>query len=295
MRHERCEPCLQWAASVVLGSSAFLAVLKLVVGLTSGSKGCIADSLYSATIFVMALVGMVGQRLARKEERAKFPYGYGKIQAVIAGSTTFLIACVAGVLIWKSTRHLIGPPQYGPPYYTALVMAHASVVANYLLSRYLRCVARQCQSSSMMSNARAFRENFIAAIIVLIGVIGAKLGLRVLDPLAALLVVALIMKACIKIMVESVQSLMDVSVNGTYGKKIRAIIKEVEGVERISGVRTRQIGDKIWVDLDICIDPQQKIRDANLIAQKVRKILLRQIDDLEQVIVNCRPLKEGRC
>jgi divalent metal cation (Fe/Co/Zn/Cd) transporter len=108
-------------------------------------------------------------------------------------------------------------------------------------------------------------------------------------------VVALITKSCTLIVLDSVKALMDYSVNGTYGKKVRTIVEAVDGVQRIAALRTRQIGHKIWLDLDICVSPGQSIREANHIAQKVREALLNQIADIDKVIVAWSPLEEDRC
>jgi cation diffusion facilitator family transporter len=295
MRYERCEQCRRWAAAIALSSSAFLALLKFVVGVTSGSRGCIADSLHTATIFVLALAVIFSQRLALKEENGSFHYGFGKIEAVVTGSIAFLIACGGAVLIWNSIQHLVNASRYGPPYPSALLMALVSIIANVVLARYLRCAGTQLKMRSLLSSAWAHRENLVSSVIVFIGVLGAELGLGVMDPIAAILVVAILVKACAQIVLDSVKALMDFSANSIFGKKVTAIVEEVEGVEHLSAVRTRKIGHKVWFDLDICVNPSQSILEANHIAQKVRNALLKQVADLEKVTVNCRPLEEDRC
>ncbi|MGA2228785.1 MAG: cation diffusion facilitator family transporter, partial [Syntrophobacteraceae bacterium] len=185
--------------------------------------------------------------------------------------------------------------QYGPPYPSALLMALVSILANVVLARYLRCAGTQLKMQSLLSSAWAHRENLVSSVIVFVGVLGAELGLGVMDPIAAILVVAILVKACAQIVLDSVKALMDFSANSIYGKKVTAIVEEVEGVEHLSAVRTRKIGHKVWFDLDICVNPSQSILEANHIAQKVKNALLKQVADLEKVTVNCRPLEEDRC
>ena len=159
------------------------------MGVTSGSRGCIADSLHTATIFVLALAVIFSQRLALKEENGSFHYGFGKIEAVVTGSIAFLIACGGAVLIWNSIQHLVNASQYGPPYPSALLMALVSILANVVLARYLRCAGTQLKMRSLLSSAWAHGENLVSSVIVFIGVLGAELGLGVMDPIAAILVV----------------------------------------------------------------------------------------------------------
>lgn len=295
MKHLRCEKCEQYVALVALSSSAFLALLKLVVGVTGHSKGCIADALHSATIFVMALAIILGQRFGKKPETPEFHYGYGKIEPVITGSITFLLACGTGWLIWGSLKHLFNVPHYEPPHLSTLLMAVTSIAANYVLMAYLRCVGTQFKNQATLSTMQAHRESLVSSCIVVAGILGAELGFGILDPIAAILVVALILRACVKILVDSVKPLLDFSVNESCEDKIRSVLENVDGVLQISALRTRQIGHRIWLDLDIGVNPQQSIGEANIIADKVRNLLLKQISDLERVMVHCRPLENDPC
>lgn len=287
MRYERCEQCRRWATGISLWSSAFLALLKGFVGVTCASKGCIADGLHSGVIFVAALAALLGRRLARKGKTDDFPYGFAKIEAVVTGSAAFLIACGGVVLIWSSMRHIVNAPQYGPPYPAALLMALVAIIANEVLARYLRCAGARLKMGSLLSIAWDHRENLVSSIIVFIGILGALLGIGVLDPIAAILVVAIVVKAAMRVALDSINTLMDFSANVIYRNKVMAIVEEIEGVQCLSAVRTRKIGRGVWFDLDISVNPGQSIREANQIELKVKNALFKRVAGLENVTINC--------
>ena len=91
----------------------------------------------------------------------------------------------------------------------------------------------------------------------------------------------------LRVVLDSVNTLMDFSANVLYRNKVTAIVEEVEGVERLTAVRTRKIGGGVWFDLDICVNPGQSIREANQIELKVKNALFKRVADLENVTINC--------
>jgi len=107
--------------------------------------------------------------------------------------------------------------------------------------------------------------------------------------------VVVIIKVSIKILMDSVNALMDSSANDVYGEEIETIVQDMEDVRGISGVKTRQIGQKIWVELDILVHPQCTMREGHMIADRIKKILLGKIRDLERVLVNLRPVENDGC
>ena len=178
-----------------------------------------------------------------------------------------------------------------PPHFSAVLVAIISIGANETLFRYMRCAGVQLKSQTIMANAWANRADCFSSTAVIIGVVGSKLGFHHLDPIAAIFVVAVIIKVSIKILLDSVKALMDTSVNDVYGEQITDIARNVADVRGIRGLRTRQIGKKIWVDLDILIDPHSTIDEGNRVAERVKTALKRKIADLERVMVHLKPME----
>ena len=104
--------------------------------------------------------------------------------------------------------------------------------------------------------------------------------------------VAVIIRVSVKILIDSVKALMDSSVNDAYGEDIRAIVEGMEGVRTLSGLKTRHIGQKIWVEMDILIDPKCSIREGHAIAENIKSKLLDKMIDLEKVLVQVQPTEQ---
>ncbi len=291
MRSERCEKCGNLAAWSGIWTNLVMVVLKIIVGITSGSKACIADGLHSASNIVTAFAIILSHRISKKPASNRFPYGYGKVEFIAAGFISLLIIAGAVVLISISINHLIKEPST-QPHFSALLMAVISIGANEMLFRFMRCAGTRLKSQTILASAWANRADCFSSMAVIVGVAGARLGFHHLDPIAALFVVAVIIKVSIKILVDSVKALMDSSVNDVYGEEIETIVENIEDVRGICGLKTRHIGQKIWADLDILVDPQCSMRDGHLIADRVKEVLLEKVRDLERVLVSFRPVED---
>jgi cation diffusion facilitator family transporter len=290
MRFERCQKCGERTALAGIWTNVVLVVLKITVGVTSGSSACIADGLHSASNIITAFAIIISHKIGSKARNSRFHYGYGKIEFVAAGAISLLITAGAVVLIIVSIDHLVREPK-ASPHFSAVLVAIISLGANEMLFRFMRCAGTQLKSQTIIANAWANRADCFSSLAVIIGVVGSRLGFHHLDPIAALFVVAVIIRVSIKILVDSVKALMDSSVNDVYGEQIRDIVGDVTDVRGIEELRTRHIGNKIWIDVDIYIDPHSTIGEGNSIAESVKAVLMRKIADLDRIMVNLKPAK----
>ncbi|MBF0574132.1 MAG: cation transporter [Desulfamplus sp.] len=287
----KCEKCGERVAAIGITTNIIMVFAKLFIGVTSGSKACIADALHSMSSIVTSLAIIVSQKLTKKKKNDSFPFGFGKIEFIAAGFTSILIITAAVILISVSINSLLSDPA-APPHLSALLIAVVSVLTNEMLFRYMRCVGTRLKSQTMMASAWANRADAFSSVAVIVGVIGSKLGFHHLDPICAIVVVGIIIKVSTSILIDSIKSLMDSSVNNIYGEEISDIISKTEGVQGIAELKTRHIGQKIWAEVDIFVNSDATMKQGEEIAAKVRKNLLVQVRDLERAMVHFRPLEE---
>jgi cation diffusion facilitator family transporter len=290
VQNKRCEQCKSKAVWVSLCSNTLMCIFKIFVGFASGSKACVADGLHSAANIITSLAIIVSHKITRKEANSQFHYGYGKVEFIAAGFISILIIGGAVTLVAFSLRHLLREPPYAP-HYSAMFMALISVAANEMVFRYMRCVGTEFKSQTIMASAWANRADCFSSIAVVVGVLGSKLGIHHLDPITAIVVVAVIIKVSFKILMDSIKALMDSSLNDSYSHEIEKIVESIENVRGISQLKTRHIGQKIWVELSIVLDPLFTMHESQLVAEKVKEKLQEKITDLERVLVHFSPLK----
>nr|WCC90934.1 magnetosome protein MamM [Desulfobacteraceae bacterium] len=290
MQYNECEKCLSRVAPVGIWTNLVMVILKFFIGITSGSKACIADGLHSASNIITSFAITLSQRIGNQKRNDDYHYGYGKIEFLAAAFISLLIIVGALTLITLSIKHLLNEPS-SPPHFSAIIIALISIGANEMMYRYMKCVGVQFKSQSVIANAWANRADCFSSIAVIIGVIGSRLGLHHLDPIAALLVVAIIIKVSFNILKESVSALLDGSVNPLYGQDIQEILLDIDWIKGVKDIKTRHIGQKIWAELSICVDQRCTMKEGQSIANRVRSLLIEKIMDLERVTIHLEPLE----
>lgn len=285
---ENCENCGQQVAWVGIVVNFVLVVLKVFVGITSGSKALLADGLHSASNIITAFVILISRRLTKRRATPEFQYGYGKAEFLAAAFVTLFIVISAIGLIMVSIKHLLHAPSHAP-HATAVIVAIISIGANELLFRFMRCAGTSLKSQTILANAWGNRADCLSSFAVILGVVGSQFGIPHLDPIAALIVVAVIIKISVTILIDSVRFLMDVSVNDHYAEEIKDVVRDIEGVQKIADLRTRQFGHYIWAELDILVDPLHSLKNGHFIGQKVQNELVSKIHDLEFATVYVKP------
>ena len=291
MQTEKCQNCRKRVAGAGILTNVLLAGIKLLIGVTSGSKALLADALHSTSNIITAIVIWVTQRITKKGVNLSFNHGYGKSEFLAAGFVSFFILAAALALITVSIRHLLHEPA-SPPGWEAAAVALISIVSNELLFRYMRCVGSRFKSQTIMANAWANRADSFSSMAVIIGVVGSRLGVHHLDPICALIVVIVIVKISLSILVDSIKSLMDVSVNHIYGEEIEQTTRMVNGVFDVSELKTRQIGSHIWAEINIHIEPLARLKDGESISERVKDSLLYKMPDLENILIHIMPIKQ---
>lgn len=284
----RCVACGERVGWIGLWGNCVLAALKIVVGLTSRSKALIADAFYSIKDMTTARAIIVGLKASQKPQDDKHPYGYGKVEFL---STAFIgLAIIVGsvVLFITSVKEFL-EGTVRPPLLTAAMAALISMIVKEIIYHNAICAGRRLNSPTIMAHAHHSRADVISSGAVFAGVIGANLGLRFLDSLIAIIEIIHMVVVSVEILQDGLKGLMDVSLESDELDKIHQIVVDLAGVEKVTQVRAHQVGQKIWVDLEIQVHPERSIADGYNIAEQVRYSLLKRMRHVGDVMVRLAP------
>jgi cation diffusion facilitator family transporter len=276
---------------VGIGVNLVMVIVKIFVGITAGSKACLADALHSSSNIVTAFAIFISRKLTGKPQDDDHPYGHGKVEFIAAGAVSVVIILLTVVLVVTSLEHIIYKPV-PPPHLTAGLVALASIIINELLFRYFRCVGTELRSQTIVANAWANRADCFSSSAVVVGVVGSRFGFHHLDPIAALVVAAIIVKVCIGCIRDSVAGLMDRSVPAETEELIKKIVNSVDEVRGIRYMRARLLGDKIWIDMGIWVSPGHTVNGCQAIGERTRRSILESIAGIGEVQVDYEPAEE---
>ena len=120
-----------------------------------------------------------------------------------------------------------------------------------------------------MADAWHHRSDALSSIGSFAGILGARMGFPVLDPIASLVICLFIVKAAVDVFRDAVSRMTDTSCGDDTVEEVRRAASDTEGVLGVDLVRTRLFGDRIYVDIEIEADRNLSLFDAHAVAERV--------------------------
>lgn len=264
--------------------NAVLSALKIVAGIVGRSGAMIADGVHSVSDFatdivVLAFVGVTARGIDRR-----YHYGHGKFETFATMIIAVVLMVVAVGLFWSSGENVLrslGGEEIEAPSYFALIMAAISIVTKEILYRYTAHVGDAVKSMALVANAWHHRSDAFSSVAALIGIAGAMFlspQWRILDPLAAMAVSVFIAIVAWRLLMPSVQELLEVSLPDDEVDAIEQEIRQVPGVMAYHHLRTRKNGNRYIVDMHIKVQPDITVVAAHEIASAVEERLKGKFD-----------------
>ena len=290
---DKCYQCGQKVPLITLGGNLSLGAVKCAAGILSGSVGLTVDGCHSVMDGIGAIFVLASLKIAGRPRDASHPCGHGKVE-FMASLAVFTGLIAIGVLFFvKSINILIAGRQTAPEMVGCLV-ALLSIVANYVMYNFNHCAGKKLNSPALIANGYENLTDLCSSIPVGVGIVAAQFGFYFADPLAGVLVSIFIMVNAAREWWHSLNNLMDRAAPGSTQRRIRALAVSVSGVVGTQQIRTRQVGQNLWVDLDILVSPKCSVERASQIAGEVRGRLLRKAKHVEEVVVCYHANSNGR-
>jgi len=269
------------AALSSVGAAVFLTVLKIVVGLLSGSLGILAEAAHSTLDFAAAIITFFAVRAASKPADREHTYGHGKVENLSALVETLLLLGTCAWIIYQSvTRLLSGQVVVKASIWTFGVM-FVSIIVDMSRSRMLYRTAAKYRSQALEADALHFSTDVWGSVVVILGLAGVKLGqwyprlefLNKADAIAGLAVAAIVVWVSGKLGLRAIQGLLDASPEGVV-EKIKFRVESMEKVFDCHAVRVRHSGPRYFVDLHITLDGNLPLRIAHELTEQVERAVM---------------------
>lgn len=276
-------------------ANVVLTIFKMAAGIGGRSAAMVSDALHSLSDVLSTIVVMVGVKLAGKKPDKGHPYGHERLESVAAIILSVML-CATGIGIGYGGVKTILAGNYGAiaiPGKVALVAAIVSIVVKEAMYWYTRAAAKKINSGALMADAWHHRSDALSSIGSFVGILGARIGFPVLDLVACLVICALIVKVSIDIFRDAVDKMIDRACDDETEDQIRTVILAQEGVLEIDRLRTRQFGDKIYVDVEISADAEVSLHISHDIAHKVHDTIEEQFPQVKHCMVHVNPMGQG--
>lgn len=271
--------------------------LKAVAGVAGHSAAMVSDAVHSLSDFVTDIVVLVFVRISARPQDESHDYGHGKFEtlatlliglALTAAAVAIVVSGAVKFARWLQGEDLPAPGKL------ALWAALVSIVVKELLFQYTRIKGKRLDSGALKANAWHHRSDALSSIGAAIGIGGAIiLGDRwtVLDPLASIVVGAMLVKVAWDLLGPSFGELTESSLPADTEREMLDAICSVPGVEDPHNLRTRRIGNRVAAEVHIRLDGSLSLEEAHEKASEVERRFKERFGTQSHIIVHMEPIK----
>ena len=269
-------------------TNAVLFVLKLSVGLLSGSVALVADGIHSLSDMSTDLAVLLGVHIAAKEADQSHPYGHGRAETFSAGFIALLLAFVGSAMVYYAAIE-IAKGEIADLHIAVLMAAIISVVVKEALYRITKRVAIKSHSSAVYANAWHQRSDALSSVVVVIGFISLKAGFSYGDQIAGVAVGVMIIWVGVRVISDCFRELTEGAVDSDTISRIKDIINANPSIRQWHKLRSRTVGREVFLDLHILVDPNLNIAAGHEIAETLEDTLHEQMSRPVNITVHIEP------
>jgi cation diffusion facilitator family transporter len=254
-------------------SNSFLIIFKIVAGVAMGSVAVISEAIHSGIDLLAAIVAFIAVRKADEPADDDHPFGHGKFENISGFFEALLIFLAAGLIITEAVKKLLHPLEVANLDWGIGVMAISGIV-NFFVSRVLSRSAKKTGSIAIEADAMHLWVDVFTSVGVMVGLVLIRIThWEILDPVIAILVAGLILKASFDLTIKSIADLADHQLPDSEILSIRSIIHSHKEVESYHKLRTRKSGGRREIDIHVQVEKATTVEDAHTVCFKIENAI----------------------
>jgi cation diffusion facilitator family transporter len=279
-----------------LGSNIILALVKTLIGIVGHSSALLADGINSTSDFVYYVAVKIFTKQANKPADAEHPYGHRQLESISAIVVGAFVLTTGVAIFWGAINSTYDLLSNTKPEYTVSIFALVVAIMTFCLKIYLYIYTKRNQKQTQNPTLRALANDHLndimASLSVVAGVIGSRIGLLWMDPLAGAVVSIFILKTGISIIMDSSSELMDTFPDISFRNDLLKTAGQVDGVRNVDVIGMHKFGPFFIINLNIGIDGRLTIQQGHEIADRVEQVLLEAYSvSLKKVHVHYHPVE----
>ena len=273
------------AAIVPVVSNSIVLVLKLVVGLMTGSIAILSDAVDSAEDIGASSFDLWSVRLSAKPADLEHPYGHGKAEGIAAAAEAILIGAGGIFIFSQALRRLVGGGAEIDIGLGIIAMAITGAV-NLSVALYVSRAAVATGSLALAAGTRHLWTNLAqAAAVILALVLVGLTGRREFDAIVALVLSGFLIFSATRIALGAFTQIMDVRLPPEEEDLIQeTILRSGEDVRGFHKLRTRRSGRQRYVELHLIVDAAKSVREIHAICDRIEKDIVEALPGAEVTI-----------
>ncbi len=279
--------------------NVILSLGKLAAGIVGHSAAMVSDGIHSASDVFGSLIVMAGVRLAHQASDKEHQYGHERLECIAAVILAVILTLIALGIGAGALGEIFGDQrELAVPGALALWAAVLSIAVKEAMFWYTRAAAVKINSGALLAEAWHHRSDALSSVGSFIGILGARLGYPLLDPIASLVICLMILYAAYQVFKDAMDKMVDHSVDPATDAALEELVRKVPGVEHLDSLNSRIFGNRAYVDVEISVKDSLSLLEAHYIAETVHAAIEANFPLVKHCMVHVNPLSEkthNRC
>lgn len=263
---------------------------KILVGALTGALSITADGFHSLMDGASNLIGLIATKIAAKPADEGHPYGHRRFETIAALAVGVLLLITAWEIVGGAIERLQDPQPTEVTPLTFIVLI-VTLGVNIFVSRYERGEGERLQSELLTADAANTSADVFVTLSVLVSMVLVSLGWTWVDPIAALIIVVLIVRAAWGVLSQTGGVLVDTAPYSS--DELSEVAFQVPSVEAVIRARSRGTKDAAHIDIDVRVPAEMTAAQTSAIAEAIRQKFSATLAGVSEVEVHFEPRLAG--
>ena len=279
-----------------------LALGKIIAGFIASSSSLVSDGVHSSSDVVSTVIVMIGAKISQKESDEDHPFGHERLESIASIILSMILIATALMIGYDGIINIIKYAKGERETYNftltlvALGFAVLSIIVKAWMYFYTLKAAKRISSSSLKADAFHHLTDSLSSIGSTLGIIGLLIGgdLVILDPIASIIIALFIVKVGIDIAKEAIDQVVDKSAPSEFENSLREIISEKKNILSLDSLKTRQFGNKYYVEIEIAVDDKLTVKEGHDIALDLHDDIESRYNNIKHCMIHVNPYEKER-
>ncbi len=274
----------QNTAQLSVMTTSLLLILKLLVGIFTGTISIISEAIHSAVDLLASLISYCAIRKSSTSPDDNHHYGHGKFENISGALEALLIITAALWIIYEAYEKYNRSSSPAFLEYGIIIMLF-SIIVNYFVSQKMLSVAKQTNSPALETNALHLQTDMWTSGGILVGLVCLHITeLAWIDSAIALVVALIIFKAGYSMLKKNIFGLTDTSLPKEEQQLISQIINQHDQVISLYQLRTRYSGCYRLIDMHLILDKHMPLDKAHAICDQLEATIIHHLGKCDVMI-----------
>src|SRR3989339_582999 len=257
------------ATLVSTSVASLLVVMKMSIGILSGSIAVLASAIDSLLDLIVSLFNYFALHNAEKDPDDNFNYGRSKIEPLAAVVEGVVISLSALFILYEALLKIAHPREMDYMSESIVVML-LSIIITSLLVLFLNSVAKKTGNMVIRADALHYKTDIFSngSVLLALGLVSFT-GEELIDPILGVGIGIYMIYSAMPIIKEGILMLLDAALSQEDIKKITDIIESKKETTNYHNLQTRESGSHIFISVHVVFNVSISLYDAHLISGKL--------------------------